>query len=282
MKIYDGFTFFNELDLLEIRFEELYNHVDYFIIVESDHTFTNIPKPYYFEENKDRFVKFSDKIIHIKIKSNKSDDPWKNEFEQRNNILQGCTDAADNDLIIISDVDEIPRPNIISSMRTSNNDVYALYTPFFYYKFNYVSTHEECYLPIIISAKVSIVKTHGVQTIRETRRYFSNKPFQYENYNCKVIHHAGWHFGYMGDSEFIKHKLVSFSHSVEIDTETKKNFNVDAQLSNGDPLRFFVKIDEYFPETILKNFTKYQQYIVNGEFPSVSEVYLSNGLKKYE
>ena len=46
IKIYDCFTFYNEFDLLELRLTELYNYVDYFVIVEADTTFTNRPKPF--------------------------------------------------------------------------------------------------------------------------------------------------------------------------------------------------------------------------------------------
>jgi len=62
-KIYDTFLFFNELDLLEIRLTMLYPHVDYFVISECDYTFSGKQKPFYFDENKEKFSKFMDKII---------------------------------------------------------------------------------------------------------------------------------------------------------------------------------------------------------------------------
>ena len=67
MKIYDGFIFFNELDLLEIRLNILNDVVDYFILVEASVTHQGTPKPFIFEENKDKFTKFLDKIIYIKV-----------------------------------------------------------------------------------------------------------------------------------------------------------------------------------------------------------------------
>ena len=66
-KIYDCFNFFNELDILEIRLNVLYEHVDYFVIVESSITHSGEEKPFYFEENKERYSKFLDKIIHYKV-----------------------------------------------------------------------------------------------------------------------------------------------------------------------------------------------------------------------
>ena len=67
MKIYDSFLFFNELDILEIRLNTLYDVVDHFILVESSVTHQGVSKPFIFDENKERFAKFLDKIIHIKV-----------------------------------------------------------------------------------------------------------------------------------------------------------------------------------------------------------------------
>ncbi|GAF78351.1 unnamed protein product, partial [marine sediment metagenome] len=67
MKIYDCFNFFNELDILELRLNILHEHVDYFVAVESSVTHSGQPKPFFLEENMDRFSKFSDKLISYKI-----------------------------------------------------------------------------------------------------------------------------------------------------------------------------------------------------------------------
>ena len=66
-KIIDSILFFNELDLLELRLEELYDHVDIFLIVESDKTFTGKPKPLFYKNNSNRFSKWSDKIHHYVV-----------------------------------------------------------------------------------------------------------------------------------------------------------------------------------------------------------------------
>ena len=64
MKIFDTFTFYNELDLLELRMEILGDVVDYFVINEANITFTGKEKPLYYFENRERFKKWEDKIIH--------------------------------------------------------------------------------------------------------------------------------------------------------------------------------------------------------------------------
>ena len=110
MKLYDCFTFYNELDLLELRLAELYDTVDHFVIVESNQTFTNRPKPFLFEENRERYARWLDKIIHIKVEDMPgSDNPWDNETHQRNSIMRGLADADANDIVFISDVDEVLR-----------------------------------------------------------------------------------------------------------------------------------------------------------------------------
>ena len=264
-KIYDGFTFFNELDLLELRLEELYDYVDYFILVESDRTFTNIPKPYHFEENKHRYSKFLDKIRHIKIESNKYDDPWANEHHQRNCIMQGCMDASPDDVIVISDVDELPRVSALANMRQSYRDIYAIYTPFFYFKFNFVSTRSDCYIPTIIAAKMSTLAELGPQTLRDTRGHFMAAPYQFEEYDCEVIEHGGWHFSYLGDNAFVKQKLRSFSHASDHTEASIEEYDMVGELTAKDTDRYFVVVDEYFPKALYTNVGKYEKYIATAD-----------------
>ena len=120
MKIFDCFKFFNELELLELRFMELYDTVDYFVLVEANKTHTGKPKNYIFEENKEKFTQYLDKVIHIKIDdmpSYSEQDIWTAENFQRNCIMRGLVDYAKNgDKIIISDIDEIPNTDIIKSL----------------------------------------------------------------------------------------------------------------------------------------------------------------------
>ena len=93
MKIYDCFTFFNELDILDIRLQELYDTVDHFVLVEANQSHSGKPKEYIFENNKDRFEKYLDKIIHIKIDDfPDTKDSWVREKFQRYCINRGLTE----------------------------------------------------------------------------------------------------------------------------------------------------------------------------------------------
>ena len=125
MKIFDCFTFFNELELLELRLESLYDVVDCFVIVEADKTHANVPKPFNFYEHRNDFKKYLSKIHYIMDTSTvpyKGVGDWSLENNQRNNIMQGLTDAAPDDLILISDADEFPDPEIIKTIRESFTD----------------------------------------------------------------------------------------------------------------------------------------------------------------
>ena len=125
MKVYDCFTFFNEFELLELRLETFYDIVDRFVIVEADKTHANKPKPFNFYERRDDFKKYFPKINYIMDTSTvpyKGAGDWAIENNQRNNIVQGLSDAEPDDLIIISDVDEIPNPATIRTIRESFTD----------------------------------------------------------------------------------------------------------------------------------------------------------------
>lgn len=100
--IYDCFPFFNELDILEIRLNTLYDTVDYFVITEANKTHTGKEKEYIFEKNRERFAKFLDKVIYIKVEdfpdlesSKKSSDgnKWLYENYQRDAIMRGLKDC---------------------------------------------------------------------------------------------------------------------------------------------------------------------------------------------
>ena len=137
--IYDCFTFFNELDLLEIRLNTLDKVVDKFVLVESIYTFQNNNKELFFDNNKSRFLKFKDKIIHIVVEELPDNltgdyyDSWKIEYYQRNAISIGLKSAKLNDVIIISDLDEIPKPELILKYANKSNICFFLLDTYIYY-----------------------------------------------------------------------------------------------------------------------------------------------------
>jgi len=135
--IYDCLSYWDEDLLLDLRLNVLDNFVDYFVIVEGNKTWQNNPKKLRF--NIKKFDKFEKKIIYIPVEDMPDgDDPYKRENFQRNCISRGINNAKDNDLIIISDLDEIPNPKLINNFKISMR--YAVFKQkHFYYKINLLS-----------------------------------------------------------------------------------------------------------------------------------------------
>ena len=120
-RLFDCFTFFNELDLLELRLLELDPLVHRFVLVEAPQTFTGLPKPLHFKLNRDRFERFLPKIVHVVLEEFPAGlaSAWDREHHSRRGIMHGLADAAPDDLVLISDVDEIPKPaNLEAALRS--------------------------------------------------------------------------------------------------------------------------------------------------------------------
>ncbi len=120
MKVYDCFPFYNEFELLELRLKALWDVVDYFVLVEADKTHTNKPKPYYFWERQDEFKEFFPKIRHLPVEMTMpyaGVGDWSIENAQRDAIAYGLDDAEPDDLIFISDADEIVAPDLFQRIR---------------------------------------------------------------------------------------------------------------------------------------------------------------------
>lgn len=200
--IYDCFSFFNELDVLELRLEILSDVVDKFVLVEATKTHSNKHKPLYFSENKERFAKWSDKIIHIIVDTYPEfRTSWTYENYQRNCIMEGLKDCNDNDVIIISDVDEIPNPNkILEASKLSG--IKCLEMRMHNYYLNYW-----CYTsPKWSSAKILTYgdlrkpldeNLYSVVCLPELNE--GTTPTKVRMYRkCIPVSDAGWHFSYLG------------------------------------------------------------------------------------
>lgn len=222
-KIIDCFIFYNELDMLEFRLEELNEFVDRFVIVESTKTFIGKEKPLFFQENLNRFEKYLDKITHV-IENNMDDEnPWVNESTQRNAIDKGIQslNLDKNDIILISDVDEIPDTKTLSEFKKNGvNQLLTLRQEMYYYnltcKFNGV-----WHFPKAIDYLT--YKIYGSpQTIRMT--------------SGQIIYNGGWHFSYFGDAEFIKNKINNFSHQEYNSDEFTNQEHIETVIKNGKDL----------------------------------------------
>ena len=239
-RLFDCFTFFNELDLLELRLQTLHSHVRSFVLVEATRTFTGKPKPLYFAESRDRFAPFLDRIIHVVVDDMPSGkNPWRAEAHQRNAIGRGLVDAAPNDLVLVSDVDEIPKPQVlVPALARAERAI----TIFGKEEHNFRLDLRVSGLEGRWGGPRMIAHRHfrSGQKLRQVRGVKSQKiPSFLELVSWKIdnYHHHGawldrmlipcgaWHFSFVMNDDDVSRKLTAFSH-----TELVTEENLDPRL----------------------------------------------------
>ncbi len=202
MKVYDCFLFNTELDILLLRLEYLYHDVDHFVLVESPRTLSNLSKPLHYAANKEKFEKYADKIIHVVADKNDMDD-WQYEFYQRNCIKNGLVNCNKDDLVFVSDVDEIINVKHILSLGNYEK-ARVIDINMYYYYINLKQDTEWLY---------NIVAPYAfIQNLDLGIRY------QYRDKADGIIKNDsgnnGWHFSYLfgSDLDLYVNKIRSFSH----------------------------------------------------------------------
>lgn len=270
MMIYDCFTFFNELDILEIRLRELYDVVDRFVLVEATHAHKGDSKPLHFAANRQRFAQYGDKIIHIVAGDLPEGEGaaaiWRREMTQRQCILRGLLEAKDNDVVLVSDVDEIPRRSCIP--RELPDDVVLTYDQtLYYYNVNTRCTNLRWRgTRAATAANVRALTPDGLRWCVMPRGDYPR---------LLIAENAGWHFSYFGNAEHIRTKMRSFLHQELVNEETlakveeRRFFGVDAygrddqkfELVRADDLPIAIKIDpqrwnQYFHPDMLPRFNE--------------------------
>ena len=240
MKIVDCFMFYNELDLLNYRLHILNEQVDYFVVVESTHTFAGKEKELYFNENKNLFEKVKDKIIHVIVDdfpykypniNYNNNQQWENERFQRNCIIRGIQQLSlvDDDIIIISDLDEIPDPTRLDKIINNeiNITLNALEMDFYYYNLNSKKQSRTHICKILLYKYFNelIQKKITCSDIRLNNIYVN--PIEY------IINNGGWHLSYFGDAHFIKNKLENFSHQEYNNDEYTDIEKIEKRLTAG-------------------------------------------------
>ncbi len=270
-KIYDCFTFYNEFDLLELRLSEHYDYVDKFVICEANKTHQGRDKPFFLEENWDRYKKFHDKIIHIKVTDMPTHpNAWVLENYQRNCLSRALGDAQDNDIIVISDCDEVMRAETFELMREDDQHLlWICRAPLFYFKINYIMVKPKSYW---VNAMAVVKKNFTTpQEIRNLTHWASAQVEDFANDQVMTIQHAGWHFTYLGNTDHAKNKLLNFAHqesnyladTIDIDAFMKLKKGIDP--NNPNESFEIIELDDYFPEAVLADKEKYSAYIANGE-----------------
>jgi beta-1,4-mannosyl-glycoprotein beta-1,4-N-acetylglucosaminyltransferase len=292
-RIVDCFIFFNELDLLEIRLRYLYNSVDYFIIVEANKTFSGQDKDFILQANMDRYEFFKGKIIYIPVEMRHFSEhkrvAWKRERFQRNCIEIGIKklNLHPYDLILISDIDELPNKQIIKDLNDSQSiseeKISTTTLEIFPYVLNTVLKigGKVKKYPIIIkllyyilikkSNEPTVFRMYnfhyflnykeidsfwpGVMCVEANflKRFSPQDVRNLRNFPLRFINNAGWHFTFLGGKEKIKDKLRSFSHQEYNIPEIMSDEYIDFCIKNGLSL-----YESYKNKSITTLYEKYE------------------------
>ena len=269
MKIYDCFQFFNEDTILDLRLNILDEFINFFVIVESTTDHQGNKKKINFDIN--RFKKFQKKIIHIVVDDTldviKKPHIGQNslvERHQRNSITRGLKNCGDDDLVIISDVDEIPDLRKLNLFNKINR--YAVFAQKkFDYKLNLLNETEGDW----IGSKICLKKNlNSPQWLRDLK--FKKYPFWRIDKvrDVQIIKDGGWHFSYLQNPKNLLKKISSFSHGEHNKPEFANEKNIMQKIKmqkNIFDLGFSyrkIEIDDTFPKYIIENKEKLKEWII--------------------
>ena len=297
MKIYDCFMFFDEEMLLDLRLNILNNFVDKFVITESKFMHSGKPKKLIFDINK--FSKFKDKIIYIvvdqqapnlsiineeddlKLKNSKKiQNAYKREIYQIEKTQNVINDADDEDIIIVSDLDEIPDLTKINFKNIKNKLIFFK-QKMYYYKLNLFNKSLPWY-GSKACAKKNLKSPQWLRTIKNKKyplwrldTYFSSRKYS----DIFFVENGGWHFTNIRKPEDLEKKLLNFLHHVDFENSKLKlenleqlmrekkvmyNHSVDQRnfkWSGGEKLET-VKLNT-LPSYIFENIDKYKLWLDN-------------------
>jgi|TARA_B100000902_G_scaffold186036_1_gene178412 beta-1,4-mannosyl-glycoprotein beta-1,4-N-acetylglucosaminyltransferase len=269
MKIFDCFSYWDEDFLLDLRLNIMNDYVDFFIIVEGNKTWQNNSKELKFDISK--FSKFKDKIIYIQVTDlPDGDDPYLRENHQRNCILRGLKKAEDKDLILISDLDEIPNPKKIEDFDTKKK--FAVFKQkHFYYKLNLQSNSN----PYWHGSRICVKKfLKSPQWLRELK--FKKRPFwRIDKINLNnIIENGGWHFCNLKSPEQLLYKYQNlcetndpYHFNEKIDEKYLNISEIKKRILKGEDIigredKFDkIQVDSSYPSYILNNLTKFKDWM---------------------
>ncbi len=271
MKIYDCFMYFDEDLILDLRLNTLYNYVDKFVIAEATRDHAGKQKKLNFDLNK--FSKFKDKINYLIIndipvdveskKKNWNANHWRDQF-QRNSLTRGFKSCDENDLIMISDIDEIPNPDKLKEFNIKNK--YACFMQKnFQSKLNLLNISDKYWMGTKICQKKYLKSPQWLRDIKTKKRPFWKF---YKPKEPQLILEGGWHFSFLKKPKDIIKKIISYSHQEfnkkEFTSEEKiaERIKNNKDLFNRNIQYRKIEIDESFPKYIIENIEKYKSWII--------------------
>ena len=292
MKIFDCFMYFDEEQVLDLRLNILHKDVDYFVIVESTYNHKGEKRRLLFDKKK--FLKFKDKIIYLiydktpesvwpinekdtnELKNHKYImNPLYRENAQRNFISEGLKIANKDDLILVSDVDEIPKLDSLDLSKIKN-EIILFRQDMFYYKYN-LNLPDFKWSGTKGVRKKRLISPQWLRNIKDKKypffridTFFSDKKYT----NIKIVSDGGWHFSNIKTPELIEHKLRSYLHHREFDQKSLTVDEINALVKKKQAI-YDLRVDKTVNKVgnglILTNFDL-------EKLPS----YIKNNLEKYK
>lgn len=290
--VYDCFQFFNELDILKLRLHIMNPVVDRFVISEATETFSGNPKPLYYEENKEMFAEFADKIIHVVVDDTPPGYTHDRDTFQKNAVGRGLKDCTDEDIIIFSDLDEIPNPERIKEILQNfdRTKIYHFAQRLFYCYLNM----EEVSGSLLSYAGEFPEAERSKDGIPGRKKWIGSKMCSYsllkeqklqlgelrfpERKACGIrVEDGGWHFGYMGGhgekdvKKRVAEKVRSAAHQeynkAEVLSDVADRIKDGKDIFGRNASFVQVEIDETFPEYLRENQEEYAFLILKEEPP---------------
>ena len=263
MNILDCVTYFDEDVILKLRLNILKNHVTKFIITEGEYDHRGNKRKLNFDINK--YSEFKDKIVYLPVKTfPELSNPWSMLKYQRDHAMTEINKYDDDTFVIVSDVDEIPKPEKIQEFINSNHKYGVFEQLFFYYKLNMLNLTNKFWHGSKICIKKNLKSPDWLREYK-TKQYpwwRIDKPS-----NVNIIKDAGWHFSFLYDVDGIIKKISSFQHSEFDKEEIKNRENIIKKMNNGEDIfeRNYIfkkiEIDDKFPKYLIKNKDEYLNWI---------------------
>lgn len=217
--IIDSVLYNGEADMLEFRMKYLWDSVDCFVVVQADHTFSGKKKNL---ANFEKFEWAQEKTIFSSLSCEPYSNPWLNETNLRNSIMQPCQGFSNSDIIMLSDCDEVPTHEAIdTALKHSNLWPMTFDQTIVFY--NLSNVNKSPWGGTIIST-LGYARNIGMQPLRKSRE------------QNKVIRNGGFHFSYFGGAEAVREKIESFSHQELNKPEFTDMENIKHSLDNAKSL----------------------------------------------
>ena len=295
VRVYDCFTFFNEWEALEIRVNELVDVVDRFVLVEATRTYQGNPKPLYYADARGRLKPFGDKIVHIVVEFPEEEVlrvmyprvgvAWAREFFQRDMIKAGLKDCDPGDVVLISDVDEIPsKEKVVKYLAAPGIKIFE--QRLFYYWLNcecvagfgrrpyrwlgsamlerrHLSTPQAVRNVVIRTSREFVSSRHwvraGLAIYRKVRNLLGVR--------VDIVRDGGWHFSYLGGASRVAEKLGAFAHTELASGRVRDLKWISECISEGkdlygrDLVFDWVALDESLPRYVVENTERFKDLI---------------------